>query len=90
MSDPKSTATIMCAPQELLDAAQAYMAEQRNTERYIQDRRIRTLLRKLIDAGEAMRAAIECDSGPLKISPEEKARRARKWEAELSLFREEK
>jgi len=56
--------------------------------RYIHDRRIRTLLRELIDAGEAMRAAIDSDSGPLKISLDEKRRRATRWEVALKNFRE--
>lgn len=55
---------------------------------YIYDRRVRTLLRELIDAGQAMHAALDCERAVFKISFEEKQKRAKKWETVLNKFRE--
>lgn len=56
-------------------------------DRRTQDRRMRTLMRQLVDAGEALKLAVDADSGPLKISIEEKRRRAERWEAALENLR---
>lgn len=55
---------------------------------YVYDRRIRTILRGLIDAGQAMHAALDSEKAVFKISLEEKQRRAKKWEEALNKFRE--
>ena len=55
---------------------------------YVYDRRIRTLLRELIDAGHEMHAALDCEKAVFKISLEENQRRAKKWEEALNKFRE--
>lgn len=57
---------------------------------YVYDRRVRTLLRELIDAGQAMHAALDCERAVFKISLEEKQKRAKKWETVLNKFRETK
>ena len=54
---------------------------------YVYDRRVRTLLRELIDAGQAMHAALDCEGAILPISPAEKKRRALRWEKKLMEFR---
>lgn len=57
---------------------------------YTRCRRARTLLRELIDAGQAMHAALDSEKAIFKISLEEKKRRAKKWEEALNKFREDK
>lgn len=59
------------------------------TASYIHDRRIRTLLRELIDAGERMHAALDCENAVFKIGLQEKQRRAQLWKDALNKFREE-
>lgn len=55
---------------------------------YVYDRRIRTLLRELIDAGHEMHAALDCEGATFPISVAEERRRAKKWEEALNKFRE--
>lgn len=55
---------------------------------YTRCRRARTLLRELIDAGQAMHAALDCEGAILPISAAEKKRRALRWEKKLMEFRE--
>lgn len=56
-------------------------------ERYILDRRLRTSMRRLVDAGNALRAALAADSGPLKISLQEKQRRVERWDQAVEALR---
>lgn len=58
------------------------------SQSYIRDRRLRTLLREVIDAGQAMHAALDCERAVFKIGLAEKQRRAKRWEQALKNFRE--
>lgn len=52
------------------------------SQSYIRDRRLRTLLREVIDA------ALDCERAVFKIGLAEKQRRAKRWEQALKNFRE--
>ena len=54
---------------------------------YVYDRRIRTLLRELIGAGQEMHAALDGEGAILPISDAEKKRRALRWKKKLMEFR---
>lgn len=61
-----------------------------DTHLYIYNRRIRTSMRRMVDAGNALRAALAADSGPFKISLQEKQRRVERWDHAVEALRIER